>query len=44
MKLCEELAVELDDVVLIALAYELKAPNVGEWTKKGWLDGWKTLK
>lgn len=43
MKLCEDLGVELEDVVLLAIAYELKSPGVGQWNKAGWTDGWKGL-
>ena len=32
-----------EDVVLLAIAYELKSPRVGEWTKQGWTEGWKNL-
>lgn len=43
IKLCEDLQVDPEDVVLLAVAYELKSPGVGQWSKKGWLDGWKEL-
>lgn len=44
MKLCEDLEVNPDeDCVLYAIAYELKSPRMGEWTRKGWTDGWKIL-
>lgn len=43
IKLCQDLAVDPEDVVLLAVAYELKSPNVGQWSKKGWVDGWKAL-
>lgn len=32
-----------EDVVLLAVAFELKSPRVGEWNRKGWTDGWKSL-
>jgi DCN1-like protein 1/2 len=35
--------VDPEDVVLLAVAYELKSPRVGEWTRKGWVDGWKAI-
>jgi DCN1-like protein 1/2 len=44
MTLCQDLGVELEDVVLLAVAYELKSPGVAEWTRKGWVDGWKALR
>ncbi|EDR09590.1 uncharacterized protein LACBIDRAFT_293835 [Laccaria bicolor S238N-H82] len=43
IRLCEDLAVNPEDVVLLAIAYELKSPRVGEWTKQGWTEGWKNL-
>ena|ERR1700761_6814776 len=43
MKLCEELHISLEDVVLLAVAYELKLPSVGVWERKGWMEGWKAL-
>ncbi|PVF99586.1 putative SCRO protein [Serendipita vermifera] len=43
IKLCESLGVDPEDVVMLAVAYELKSPRVGEWTKQGWIDGWKKL-
>ena len=43
IKLCEELGVDPEDVVLLAVAYELKSPAMGQWTRKGWTDGWKAL-
>ena len=41
IRLCEDLAVNPEDVVLLAVAYELQAPRVAEWTKNGWVEGWK---
>lgn len=43
INLCEDLEVDPEDVIMLAVAYELKSPRVGEWTRKGWLDGWKAL-
>jgi len=43
IKWCEDLNVNPEDVVLLAVAFELKSPRVGEWNKKGWTDGWKSL-
>lgn len=40
---CSDLEVELEDVSLLAVAYELKSPSVGEWTRSGFVDGWKRL-
>ena len=43
MKLCEDLQVDPEDVVMLAIAYELKSPGVCVWNRKGWTDGWKVL-
>lgn len=43
IKLCEDLDVNPEDVVLLAVAFELKSPRVGEWNKQGWTEGWKAL-
>jgi len=32
-----------EDVVLLAVAYELKSPGIGQWTKAGWMEGWKNI-
>ncbi|KAJ7726823.1 defective in Cullin neddylation protein 1 [Mycena maculata] len=41
--LCADLGVNPEDVVLLAVAYELKSPRVGEWNRAGWLEGWKNI-
>ncbi|TFK71230.1 defective in Cullin neddylation protein 1, partial [Pluteus cervinus] len=43
IRFCEALGVDPEDVVLLAIAYELKSPRLGQWTKQGWIDGWKNL-
>lgn len=43
IKLCEDLEVDPEDVVMLAVAYELKSPKVGEWSRAGWVEGWKGL-
>ncbi|KAF8890759.1 Cullin binding-domain-containing protein [Infundibulicybe gibba] len=43
LRLCEDLEVDPEDVVLLAVAYELKSPRVGEWGRDGWVAGWKKL-
>lgn len=40
---CEDLAANPEDVVLLAVAYELKAPTMGTWKRKEWVDGWRAL-
>lgn len=42
-RLCRDLGVDLADVVLLAVAYELKSPRIGRWSKKGWVSGMKSL-
>ncbi|KAI6113597.1 Cullin binding-domain-containing protein [Pisolithus croceorrhizus] len=39
VRLCRDLGVDLEDVVLLAVAYELKSPHIGRWSKKGWVSG-----
>jgi len=43
IKFCEDLEVDPEDVVLLALAYELKSKQIGKWTRQGWIDGWKSI-
>ncbi|KAF5366764.1 hypothetical protein D9758_006504 [Tetrapyrgos nigripes] len=43
IKFCEDLDVDPENVVLLAVAYELKSERLGEWNRKGWLEGWKSL-
>ncbi|CDO68750.1 hypothetical protein BN946_scf184989.g16 [Trametes cinnabarina] len=43
IQMCEDLGVDPEDVVLLAVAYELKSPAMGQWTRKGWTEGWKAL-
>ncbi|KAG8700126.1 Scaffold-type E3 ligase [Ceratobasidium sp. 394] len=40
---CADLEVDPEDVSLLAVACELKSPAVGEWTRSGFVDGWKRL-
>ncbi|EIN05181.1 defective in Cullin neddylation protein 1 [Punctularia strigosozonata HHB-11173 SS5] len=43
IRFCQDLGVDPEDVVLLAIAYELKSPRMGTWEKKGWIDGWKAI-
>jgi hypothetical protein len=43
IKLCEDLSVNPEDVVMLAVAHELKSPRIGQWTRSGWNEGWKNL-
>ncbi|KAF8502991.1 defective in Cullin neddylation protein 1 [Hysterangium stoloniferum] len=43
LRLCADLEVDPEDVVLLAVACELNAPAVGSFTRTGWREGWKAL-
>ncbi|RXW18005.1 hypothetical protein EST38_g7844 [Candolleomyces aberdarensis] len=43
IKLCQDLGVDPEDVVMLAVAYELKSPRIGEWNRQGWTEGWKNI-
>lgn len=43
IRMCSDLGVDPEDIVLLAVAYELKSPSMGVWKKAGWVDGWKAL-
>lgn len=43
IQMCQDLGVDPEDIVLLAVAYELKSPSMGRWTKQGWTEGWKAL-
>lgn len=43
LSLCSDLGVDPEDVVLLAVACELKSPCVGRWRKTGWIQGWRGL-
>ena len=43
IKFCDDLEVNPEDVVLLAVAYELKSPAIGQWRKPGWMQGWKNI-
>jgi DCN1-like protein 1/2 len=40
---CEDLTLNPMDIAFLAVAYELKSPSSGTWTRQGWLEGWKSL-
>jgi DCN1-like protein 1/2 len=44
IRLCEDLGVDPEDVVLLAVAYELKSPSVGHWSREGWINGFRALR
>ncbi|KAI0258734.1 Cullin binding-domain-containing protein [Gloeopeniophorella convolvens] len=43
IRLCSDLGVDPEDVVLLAVACELQSPSVGHWGKTGWIQGWRAL-
>jgi len=43
LNLCSDLGVDPEDVVLLAVAYELQSPGVGRWKKASWVSGWRGL-
>jgi len=43
LDLCSDLGVDPEDVVLLAVAYELQSPRVGRWKKTSWVQGWRSL-
>ncbi|KAH9922224.1 defective in Cullin neddylation protein 1 [Fomitopsis serialis] len=43
IRLCGDLGSDPADVVWLAVAYDLKSPSMGEWARKGWVDGLKRL-
>lgn len=44
LRFCQDLGVDPEDVVLLAVAYELKSPAVAEFPREGWLSGWTHLR
>lgn len=43
MQFCEDIGLALDDVVLLAIATDLKSNKMGSWERQPWIDGWKVL-
>jgi DCN1-like protein 1/2 len=41
---CQDLGVEPEDVVMLGIAWITKAPTMGRFGKKGWIEGWKDLR
>lgn len=42
MRYLEDLSVKLDEAVLLAVLTEISAPTMGEMTRDGFVEGWKT--
>lgn len=41
---CTDLGVELDDVVVLAVAELTQAPTMGYFDRKPWIEGWRKVK
>jgi DCN1-like protein 1/2 len=39
---CDEIGIQPDDIVLLALAHDLKSPRMGQWPRKEWIEGWRS--
>lgn len=44
IRLCQDLEIEPEDVVTLALAYEFGSPAMGEWPKKRFVEGMQALR
>ena len=44
MKYINDLKVDLEDIAVLAIGEALQAPSMGEFTREGFINGWKTLK
>lgn len=42
MRYLGDVGVKLDEVVVLAVLSELSAPTMGELTRNGFVEGWKT--
>lgn len=43
MKFLEAIQVQLDEVACLGIAELLKSPSMGEFTRTGFVDGWKSV-
>lgn len=43
-KFFRDIGVQLDEVVCIAIAELCKCPSVGEFTREGFVAGWRSVK
>ena len=44
MRYMGDLKVQLDDIAVLAIGEALQAPTMGEFTREGFVRGWRTLK
>jgi DCN1-like protein 1/2 len=43
MKYLQALKMDLEDPVVLVLAYQLESPSLGVFTRQGFVDGWKLM-
>lgn len=43
MQYCRDLGVDPEDVVFLALACFTKAPTMGRFTRRSWIDAWQAV-
>jgi len=44
MDFCQDVGLDLEDAVTLAVSHELQSKTMGEFSRAGWLEGWKNLK
>lgn len=44
MKLLESIQVQLDEVACLAVFEMCKSPSMGEFTRQGFIDGWRVAR
>ncbi len=44
MDFCHDVGLDLEDAVTLAVSHELQSKTMGEFSRAGWLEGWKNLK
>ena len=40
----KDIGVELDEVAVLAILTEISAPTMGEISRKGFIDGWRSIR
>jgi DCN1-like protein 1/2 len=44
MRYCDDLGVNPEEITMLALAYFTKAPTMGRFGRKGWIDAWTSVR
>lgn len=44
MKYMQDLKVDLEDIAVLVIGEALQAPSIGEFTREGFVAGWKALR